>query len=161
VVSGFADILDSITVFQGCFKKGTLAPCLRGADPFLKQSLGVAVGRSGQAADPELTDRPRWDQLNDGERADGLGGRTKQPRAHLPTGSGSVRGTSPMAATITVEEAQANLKAVIHQLAPGEEVMITEDQQPVARLVSEPPRPKPGLRPPPGLGKGRSGFSLT
>jgi prevent-host-death family protein len=56
-----------------------------------------------------------------------------------------------MAATITVEEAQAKLKDLIHQLAPGEEVIITEDRRPVARLVSEqsqeakPPRPGPGL----------------
>jgi antitoxin (DNA-binding transcriptional repressor) of toxin-antitoxin stability system len=40
--------------------------------------------------------------------------------------------------TITVEEAQANLKSLIHRLAPGEEVVITENQQPVAKLVSEP-----------------------
>jgi antitoxin (DNA-binding transcriptional repressor) of toxin-antitoxin stability system len=59
-----------------------------------------------------------------------------------------------MSATITIDEAQANLKELIHQLTPGEEVVITEGQRPVARLVSEPPRPKPGLRPPPGLGKG-------
>jgi prevent-host-death family protein len=59
-----------------------------------------------------------------------------------------------MSATITVEEAQAKLKELIHQLAPGEEVVITENQQPVAKLVSEQPKEKPGLRPPPGLGKG-------
>jgi antitoxin (DNA-binding transcriptional repressor) of toxin-antitoxin stability system len=43
---------------------------------------------------------------------------------------------------------------LIHQLAPGEEVIITENQQPVAKLVNQPPKPKSGLRPPPGLGKG-------
>ena len=59
-----------------------------------------------------------------------------------------------MSATVTIEEAQAQLKVLIHQLVPGEAVVITENQQPVARLVSEPPKPKPGLRPPPGLGKG-------
>ena len=59
-----------------------------------------------------------------------------------------------MSATITIEEAQAKLKELIHQLAPGEEVIITENQQPVAKLVNEPPKPIPGLRPPPGLGKG-------
>lgn len=42
-----------------------------------------------------------------------------------------------MSATITVEEAQAKLKEIIHQLAPGEEVVITENQQPVAKLVGE------------------------
>lgn len=59
-----------------------------------------------------------------------------------------------MTATITVEDAQARLKDLIHQLAPGDEVVITENQQPVARLVGEPPSPKSGLRPPPGLGRG-------
>ena len=63
-----------------------------------------------------------------------------------------------MSTTITIDEAQARLKDLIHQLDPGEEVVITEDQQPVARLVGEPPRPKPGLRPPPGLGKGMITF---
>ena len=46
------------------------------------------------------------------------------------------------------------LKELIHQLAPGEEVVITENQQPVAKLVSEAPKAKTCLRPPPGLGKG-------
>lgn len=44
-----------------------------------------------------------------------------------------------MSATITVEEAQANLKELIHQLAPGEEVVITENQRPIAKLVGEQP----------------------
>lgn len=59
-----------------------------------------------------------------------------------------------MSATITVDEAQAKLKELIHQMAPGEEVILTENQKPVAKLVSEPAKPKLGLRPPPGLGKG-------
>jgi prevent-host-death family protein len=42
-----------------------------------------------------------------------------------------------MSATITVEEAQASLKELIHRLAPGEEVVITENHKPVAKLVSE------------------------
>jgi antitoxin (DNA-binding transcriptional repressor) of toxin-antitoxin stability system len=42
-----------------------------------------------------------------------------------------------MSATITVEEAQAKLKELIHKLAPGEEVVITENYQPVAKLVGE------------------------
>jgi len=45
-----------------------------------------------------------------------------------------------MSATITVEEAQAKLKELIHQLAPGEEVVITENQEPVAKLVGESPK---------------------
>lgn len=63
-----------------------------------------------------------------------------------------------MLTTITIDEAQARLKDLIHQLTPGEELVITENQQPVARLVSEPARPRPGLRPPPGLGKGMITF---
>ncbi len=53
-----------------------------------------------------------------------------------------------MSATLTVEEAQARLKEVIGKLAPGEEVVITDNQQPVAKLIGErsarPPRPAPG-----------------
>jgi antitoxin (DNA-binding transcriptional repressor) of toxin-antitoxin stability system len=44
-----------------------------------------------------------------------------------------------ISATITVEEAQATLKELIHQLAPGEEVVITDNQQRVAKLVAEQP----------------------
>jgi prevent-host-death family protein len=59
-----------------------------------------------------------------------------------------------MSARITIDEAQAKLRELIHQLAPGEVVIITENQEPVAKLVSQSPKPRPGLRPPPGLGKG-------
>ena len=38
-----------------------------------------------------------------------------------------------------MEEAQAHLKEIIGQLAPGEEVVITDQQQPVARLVTARP----------------------
>jgi prevent-host-death family protein len=64
------------------------------------------------------------------------------------------QGEKAMPATISVEEAQARLKELIHQLAPGEEVIITENQQPVAKLVSEQPKPQPKQRPGPGLCKG-------
>ncbi|HEU5115519.1 MAG TPA: hypothetical protein VFT74_02470, partial [Isosphaeraceae bacterium] len=44
--------------------------------------------------------------------------------------------------------AQANLPELIHQLAPGEAVTITENDRPVARIVPvtdlEAPRPVPG-----------------
>ena len=36
---------------------------------------------------------------------------------------------------VTIEEAKATLTELIHRLAPGEEVLITEDNLPVARLV--------------------------
>jgi prevent-host-death family protein len=43
--------------------------------------------------------------------------------------------------TVTIQEAQAQLAELIHRLTPGEEVVITENNQPVARLV-----PAPGTR---------------
>jgi len=57
-----------------------------------------------------------------------------------------------MSITVTLEEAQAKLKELVHQLAPGDEIIITENQQTVARLRSE--SEQPFRRPPPGLGKG-------
>ncbi len=41
---------------------------------------------------------------------------------------------------ITIEEAQAKLPELIAKLTPGEEVVITRNEQPVARLVGEPRR---------------------
>jgi antitoxin (DNA-binding transcriptional repressor) of toxin-antitoxin stability system len=46
-----------------------------------------------------------------------------------------------MPATITVEEAQASLKDLIDKLAPGEELVITQNQQPVAKLIATPGPP--------------------
>ena len=50
---------------------------------------------------------------------------------------------------VTIQEAQAQLTDLIHRLTPGDEVVITENDQPVAKLVSEKPavrqRPQPGL----------------
>jgi len=46
--------------------------------------------------------------------------------------------------TVTLEEAQARLADLIKHLAPGEEVVITLDDRPVARLVpSAETRPRP------------------
>ena len=57
-----------------------------------------------------------------------------------------------MSITITLEEAQAKLKDLVHQLEPGDEIIITENQQTVAKLVSENPQQRqPRV---PGLGKG-------
>lgn len=48
---------------------------------------------------------------------------------------------------VTIEEAQTHLAELIDNLAPGEEVVITRDDQPVAQLIglpSELPHPVPG-----------------
>jgi antitoxin (DNA-binding transcriptional repressor) of toxin-antitoxin stability system len=42
-----------------------------------------------------------------------------------------------MLPTISIEKAQATLPEIIKELAPGEEVVITQDDQPVAKLVSQ------------------------
>ena len=49
--------------------------------------------------------------------------------------------------TVTIEEAQAKLLELIEKLAPGEEVLITRDQQPVAQLI-----PPPSIKPQPVFG---------
>jgi prevent-host-death family protein len=45
--------------------------------------------------------------------------------------------------TVTIEDAQARLKELIDHLAPGEEVVITQDDRAVAKLVSARPPRKP------------------
>lgn len=52
--------------------------------------------------------------------------------------------------TMTVEEARAKLPELIAQLAPGEEVLLTSDDRPVAKLVRH-----PGDQPRPVYGRGR------
>ena len=55
--------------------------------------------------------------------------------------------------TVTIEEAQAKLRELIDGLAPGEEVIITRNQQPVAKLVGQQrPMRKPRQ---PGSAKGK------
>ena len=44
---------------------------------------------------------------------------------------------------ITIQEAQAKLPDLIHNLTPGEEVVITENNQAVAKLVGSPQKPHP------------------
>jgi antitoxin (DNA-binding transcriptional repressor) of toxin-antitoxin stability system len=53
--------------------------------------------------------------------------------------------------TITLEEAQSRLAEIIDKLTPGEEVVLTRGDRPVARLVAGPAE-KP--HPVPGRGKG-------
>jgi antitoxin (DNA-binding transcriptional repressor) of toxin-antitoxin stability system len=48
--------------------------------------------------------------------------------------------------TVTIKEAQSALADIIHRLSPGEEVVITENDQPVARLVPTPVVPKKAHR---------------
>jgi hypothetical protein len=43
-----------------------------------------------------------------------------------------------MSAKVTLEEAQAHLPELIASLIPGEEVLITQNEQPVARLIGQP-----------------------
>lgn len=42
-----------------------------------------------------------------------------------------------MSISITLEEAQAKLTDLVHQLAPGDEIIITENQLPVAALMGK------------------------
>jgi antitoxin (DNA-binding transcriptional repressor) of toxin-antitoxin stability system len=49
--------------------------------------------------------------------------------------------------SITLEEAQTGLAKLIHGLAPGDEILITENSRPIAKLVASNlgrPRPVPG-----------------
>ena len=56
--------------------------------------------------------------------------------------------------TISVEEAQATLKELVHRLKPGEELLITENEQPVAKLIGEAAKLARSSRAGPGLCKG-------
>ena len=53
--------------------------------------------------------------------------------------------------TISMAEAQATLPDIIDTLAPGEAVLITQDNQPVATLRRQPP----AVRKPPQFGSAR------
>lgn len=46
--------------------------------------------------------------------------------------------------TVTIQEAQATLPSLIHRLTAGDEVVITENDQPVARLLPAGPPPQKG-----------------
>lgn len=56
-------------------------------------------------------------------------------------------------ATMTVEEVQARLPSLIADLKPGQEVVITLQDRPVARLVGEAVKPRQPRRP--GSAKGK------
>ena len=57
-----------------------------------------------------------------------------------------------MLRTISIEEAQATLPDIVSKLGPGEEVVLTKDDHPVAKLVGQ---HKAARQPPqPGSAKG-------
>jgi antitoxin (DNA-binding transcriptional repressor) of toxin-antitoxin stability system len=45
--------------------------------------------------------------------------------------------------TVTLEEAQSRLAEILDKLAPGEEVIVTRDDRPVATIRATPPPRKP------------------
>jgi antitoxin (DNA-binding transcriptional repressor) of toxin-antitoxin stability system len=49
--------------------------------------------------------------------------------------------------TVTLEEAQARLPHLIEQLQPGEEIVITRDQEPVGRFLGEERTPRKPRQP--------------
>ena len=58
-----------------------------------------------------------------------------------------------MSAIITLEEAQAHLAELVGKLAPGQTIVIMENNRPVATLAGQPPR---ALQPrQPGSAKGK------
>jgi antitoxin (DNA-binding transcriptional repressor) of toxin-antitoxin stability system len=55
--------------------------------------------------------------------------------------------------TVTIEEAQAKLPEIIDKQAPGEELIITREDQPIAKLVGQ---QRPARKPrQPGSAKGK------
>ncbi len=57
-----------------------------------------------------------------------------------------------MQTTLAAEDIKLTLPELLDSLAPGDEVILTRDHQPVAKLVSEKPRGRmPRV---PGLGRG-------
>ena len=57
-----------------------------------------------------------------------------------------------MTNSLPIEQVQDRLKELVHQLTPGDEILITENDRAVARLVYE--GSPEASRPKPGLGKG-------
>jgi prevent-host-death family protein len=50
--------------------------------------------------------------------------------------------------TVSINDAQVHLSELIRSLTPGEEVVITENEQPVARLIGAPKPPELNPRQP-------------
>ena len=51
-----------------------------------------------------------------------------------------------MSLTLTIEQAAARLPELVESLAPGDEIVLTADDRPVAKIVPQ-PSPKPRRRP--------------
>jgi antitoxin (DNA-binding transcriptional repressor) of toxin-antitoxin stability system len=61
-------------------------------------------------------------------------------------------GTARMTTRVTIDEAQKNLRRLVEQLSVGDELVITENEVPIATLVGKATKPDaPRI---PGLGKG-------
>ena len=63
-----------------------------------------------------------------------------------------------MRTTMALEDIKVTLPELLDSLTPGDEVILTRNHQPVAKLVSEAPSPTHMPRPGPGLGKGMITF---
>ena len=55
-----------------------------------------------------------------------------------------------MPTTMAVEDIKWTLPELLDRLVPGEEIILTRNQQPVAKLVGEAPKPALKQRPGPG-----------
>ena len=63
-----------------------------------------------------------------------------------------------MQMTMAVDDITISLPELLDSLSPGDELILTRNQQPVGKLVSEAPKPTTKARPGPGLGKGMITF---
>ncbi len=59
-----------------------------------------------------------------------------------------------MQTTMAIEDISGTLPELIDSMTPGDEVILTRNHQPVAKLISEGPKPALKHRPGPGLCKG-------
>ena len=59
-----------------------------------------------------------------------------------------------MMTTMALEDIKLTLPELLDNLTPGDEIILTRNQQPVAKLVSTAAIPQPKQRPGPGLCKG-------
>jgi antitoxin (DNA-binding transcriptional repressor) of toxin-antitoxin stability system len=56
-----------------------------------------------------------------------------------------------MSHTISIDQAASRLHELVSALSPGDEIVLTRDDYPIARIV---PEPSAGLRPEPGAFRG-------